>query len=140
MRESHLQRFHIRWINCRLWERGIAKQKLETVGTLKQINEWSEAILLSKDNTLIHNRFRNSTSEKRGGTNMYLDNNIVIDFRLPLSLQNDIKELDKDFSSGNDLHFALVLEIFEATAKQSYINGNITDEQLNLLFRRYGLR
>ena len=114
--------------------RGIAKQKLETVGTLKQINEWSEAILLSKDNTLIHNRFRNSTSEKRGGTN------IVIDFRLPLSLQNDIKELDKDFSSGNDLHFALVLEIFEATAKQSYINGNITDEQLNLLFRRYGLR
>lgn len=45
--------------------RGIAKQKLETVGTLKQINEWSEAILLSKDNTLIHNRFRNSTSEKR---------------------------------------------------------------------------
>jgi hypothetical protein len=120
--------------------RGIAKQKLETVGTLKQINEWSEAILLSKDNTLIHNRFRNSTSEKRGGTNMYLDNNIVIDFRLPLSLQNDIKELDKDFSSGNDLHFALVLEIFEATAKQSYINGNITDEQLNLLFRRYGLR
>lgn len=44
--------------------RGIAKQKLETVGTLKQINEWSEAILLSKDNTLIHNRFRNSTSEK----------------------------------------------------------------------------
>ena len=120
--------------------RGIAKQKLETVGTLKQINEWSEAILLSKDNTLIHNRFRHSTSEKRGVTNMYLDNNIVIDFRLPLSLQNDIKELDKDFSSGNDLHFALVLEIFEATAKQSYINGNITDEQLNLLFRRYGLR
>ena len=71
---------------------------------------------------------------------MYLDNDIVIDFPLPLSLQDDIKELDRDFSSGNDLDFALVLEIFEATAKQSYINGNITAEQLNLLFRRYGLR
>lgn len=98
--------------------RRIAKQKLETMGGVKRIN----------------------TLKKRGGTNMYLDNDIVIDFPLPLSLQDDIKELDRDFSSGNDLHFALVLEIFEATAKQSYINGNITAEQLNLLFRRYGLR
>lgn len=98
--------------------RRIAKQKLETMGGVKRIN----------------------TSKKRGGTNMYLDNDIVIDFPLPLSLQDDIKELDRDFSSGNDLHFALVLEIFEATAKQSYINGNITAGQLNLLFRRYGLR
>lgn len=71
---------------------------------------------------------------------MYLDENIVIDFPVPLLVKQDMAELDEDFRKGDDLHFALVLEIFEPTVKQSRINGNITDSQLDLLFRRYGLR
>lgn len=34
----------------------------------------------------------------------------------------------------------MYLDDIESLTKQSYINGNITAAQLNLIFRRYGLR
>lgn len=117
-----------------------ANRKFNNAAGTRLINKRDVCVLLKGSTMLTQNILRNFPPYKRGGMDMYLDKEIPINFHLPLSLQNDIKELDEDFSNGNDLHFAMVLDIFEATVKQSYINGNITAEQLNLLFRRYGLR
>lgn len=71
---------------------------------------------------------------------MYLDKSKKIDFPIPLTLENVLKQIDEYYYAKDDLSFALWLDDVEAVTKQCLINGNITAQQLNLIFERYGLR
>lgn len=71
---------------------------------------------------------------------MYLDKSQKIDFTVPKTLSNTIQEIDKYISQGDELHFSLLREDVEVVTKQCFINGTITADQLNTIFRRYGLR
>lgn len=71
---------------------------------------------------------------------MYLDTSISIDFPMPLSLANDVKDIEAAYYAGDDFHFILKLEDLECIAKACAINGSITKQQLDAIFRRYGLR
>ncbi len=71
---------------------------------------------------------------------MYLDESQKINFKVPKTLEETIKSIDKCVYENNDLEFALLREDIEVLTKQSCINGNITSSQLNTIFRRYGLR
>ncbi len=71
---------------------------------------------------------------------MYLDEDRKIDFEVPETLKQAIADIDRVFYEKDDLRFALYLDDIESLTKQSYINGNITAAQLNLIFERYGLR
>lgn len=71
---------------------------------------------------------------------MYLDESKRIDFTVPKTLEIAVQAIDNSFYHNDDLGFALLREDVEVLTKQSYINGNITSSQLNIIFSRYGLR
>lgn len=78
--------------------------------------------------------------EKGVATEMYLDESKRIDFTVPKTLEIAVQAIDNSFYHNDDLGFALLREDVEVLTKQSYINGNITSSQLNIIFSRYGLR
>lgn len=71
---------------------------------------------------------------------MYLDTDKKIDFCVPLTLQEVIREIDDAYAQGDDFQFTLLRDDVESITKQCMINGSITASQLNTIFERYGLR
>lgn len=71
---------------------------------------------------------------------MFLDKSQKIDFAVPKTLGDTIQEIEQSISQGDDFRFSLSREDIEVVAKSCFINGSITANQLNTIFRRYGLR
>lgn len=71
---------------------------------------------------------------------MYLNEEKKVDFPVPPTLKQAIKDIDGAFYKNDEFHFMLYLDDIESITKQSLINGNISANQLNLIFERYGLR
>lgn len=59
---------------------------------------------------------------------------------LPNILQRDIEELESYYYSEDFVGYDCCLETLEATTKQCCLHGNISEKQLDTIFRRYGLR
>lgn len=70
---------------------------------------------------------------------MYNDQTIVLPASLPTGLQSDFKELQEYYDEGDWLQFDLLFEVVEASVKAYYLAGKISREELNLIFRKYGI-
>ena|GEM_PF-1085386 len=71
---------------------------------------------------------------------MYLDETVKIGEHLPKRLIDDMKELDRFYEDDMWLEFSQLLEGVEVTTKAYQINKVITAQDLDVIFRRYGLR
>ncbi|MDE7424232.1 MAG: hypothetical protein K2N51_11200 [Lachnospiraceae bacterium] len=70
---------------------------------------------------------------------MYNDKTIALPDSLPAGLQSDFKELQEYYDAGDWLQFDLLFEAVEASVKAYYLAGKISREELNLIFRKYGI-
>lgn len=70
---------------------------------------------------------------------MYNDQTILLPVSLPAGLQRDFKELQEYYDAGDWLQFDLLFEAVEASVKAYYLAGKISREELNLIFRKYGI-
>ena len=64
---------------------------------------------------------------------------IALPVNLPAGLQSDFKELQEYYDMGDWLQFDLLFEAVEASIKAYYLAGKISREELNLIFRKYGI-
>lgn len=70
---------------------------------------------------------------------MYNDKSIILPNNLPVGLQRDFDELQKYYDVGDWFQFDLLFEVVEANVKAYYLAGKISREELNLIFRKYGI-
>ena len=70
---------------------------------------------------------------------MYNDSTIVLPDNLPNGLQNDFKELQEYYDAGDWLQFDLFFEAVEASVKTYYLSGKISREEMNMIFKKYGV-
>lgn len=75
----------------------------------------------------------------RNGDIVYIDETIVLDKNLPTELLRDFEELGKYYKSGDWLNFDLLFEVVEASAKSYYLNGRISRQELNNIYKKYGI-
>ena len=75
----------------------------------------------------------------RNGVITYIDETIVLDKSLPTELLRDFEELRKFYESGDWLNFDLLFEVVEASAKSYYLSGRISKQDLDKIFRKYGI-
>lgn len=70
---------------------------------------------------------------------MYNDQTIILPSHLPEGLKQDFQELQEYYDAGDWLQFDLFFEAVEASVKAYYLAGRISREELNLIFRKYGI-
>ncbi len=70
---------------------------------------------------------------------MYVDEKISLRDDLPDGLQRDFKDLQEYYDIGDWFMFDTVLEAVEASVKAYYLAGKITREDLNCIFKKYGI-
>lgn len=70
---------------------------------------------------------------------MYNDISISLPIDIPVGLQNVFRELQGYYDAGDWLQFDLLFEAVEASVKAYYLAGKISREELNLIFRKYGI-
>ncbi|MCI8741143.1 MAG: hypothetical protein HFG63_00675 [Lachnospiraceae bacterium] len=70
---------------------------------------------------------------------MYNDQSIILPSHLPDGLKRDFQELQEYYDAGDWLQFDLLFEAAEASVKAYYLAGKISREELNLIFRKYGI-
>lgn len=58
---------------------------------------------------------------------------------LPNGLRRDFKELRAYYDAGDWLNFDLYFEAVEASVKAYYLAGKISKEDLNCIFKKYGI-
>ena len=76
---------------------------------------------------------------KKGADNMYNDSTINLPIGLPAGLKRDFKELQGYYDAGDWLQFDLLFEAVEASVKAYYLAGKIGREELELIFKKYGI-
>ena len=70
---------------------------------------------------------------------MYVDETITLRDDLPKALQRDFKELQSYYDSNDWFMFDTVFEGVEASVKAYYLAGKISRDDLNNIFRKYGI-
>ncbi len=70
---------------------------------------------------------------------MFVDEKINLRDNLPKGLQRDFKELQGYYEVGDWFMFDTIFEAVEATVKAYYLAGKISREDLNCIFRKYGI-
>jgi hypothetical protein len=70
---------------------------------------------------------------------MYLDESIQLRRDLPDSLQRDFTELKGYYDEDNWFQFDMLLEEVEASVKAHFLAGKISREELEQIFRKYGV-
>lgn len=70
---------------------------------------------------------------------MYIDDNICLRNDLPDRLLQDFTELQEYYDAGDWFMFDTVFEAVEATVKAYYIAGKISKEDLDCIFKKYGI-
>ncbi len=102
--------------------------------------KWDEEKMLevlSDERKLVKpGKYRN---EKKGADSMYNDKTIALPDSLPAGLQSDFKELQEYYDAEDWIQFDLLFEAVEASVKAYYLPGKISREELNLIFRKYGI-
>ncbi len=70
---------------------------------------------------------------------MFIDETIDLPDYLPERLQSDFLELRKYYDADDWFNFDIFFEGVEATVKGYYLAGKISREDLNCIFRKYGI-
>lgn len=70
---------------------------------------------------------------------MYIDEKIRLRDNLPDGLQRDFKELQDYYNTGDWFMFDTVFEAVEASVKAYYLAGKISREDLDCIFKKYGI-
>lgn len=70
---------------------------------------------------------------------MYIDEKISLRDNLPDGLQRDFKELQDYYNTGDWFMFDTVFEAVEASVKAYYLAGKISREDLDCIFKKYGI-
>ncbi len=70
---------------------------------------------------------------------MFIDEAIELRKDLPDRLQRDFLELRKYYDAGDWFNFDIFFEGVEATVKGYYLAGKISREDLDCIFRKYGI-
>ena len=70
---------------------------------------------------------------------MYIDEKVDLRDNLPTALQHDFEELQIYYEAGDWFMFDTIFEVVEASVKAYYLAGKITRDDLNCIFRKYGI-
>lgn len=70
---------------------------------------------------------------------MYIDEKINLRDNLPAGLQRDFEELQDYYNEGDWFMFDTFFEGVEASVKSYYLAGKISGEDLNCIFKKYGI-
>lgn len=70
---------------------------------------------------------------------MYVDEKIKFNFILPEGLKRDFDELQEYYDAGDWFMFDTFFEAVEASVKAHYLAGKISIDDLNCIFRKYGI-
>ena len=65
------------------------------------------------------------------------DETIVLDKNLQTELLRDFQVLGKYYEAGDWLNFDLLFEVVEVSVKSNYLNGRISNQDLENIFRKY---
>lgn len=69
---------------------------------------------------------------------MYIDEKISLK-GIPVELQRDFEELQEYYDAGDWLMFDIFFEAVEASVKAYYLAGKISKDDLNTIFKKYGV-
>ena len=70
---------------------------------------------------------------------MFVDEKIRLRDNLPDRLQHDFRELQEYYDAADWFGFDTLLEGVEASVKAYYLAGKISREDLDMIFRKYGI-
>lgn len=70
---------------------------------------------------------------------MFIDETIQVKEDLPKELLDFFRELKEYYDAGDWFQFDMLFELLEARAKAYYLAGKISREDLNLIFKKYGV-
>ena len=70
---------------------------------------------------------------------MFIDETIELREDLPEGLQRDFAELRKYYDADDWFNFDIFFEGVEATVKGYFLAGKISREDLNCIFKKYGV-
>lgn len=70
---------------------------------------------------------------------MFIDETIDLREDLPDGLQRNFAELREYYDAGDWLRFDIFFEAVEASVKAYYLAGRISREDLDCIFRKYGI-
>ncbi len=70
---------------------------------------------------------------------MFIDENIHVREDLPKELINYFHELKEYYDAEDWFQFDMLFELVEARAKAYYLAGKISREDLDLIFKKYGI-
>ena len=70
---------------------------------------------------------------------MFIDETITLRDDLPEGLQRDFAELREYYDADDWFNFDIFFEAVEASVKAYYLAGKISREDLNIIFRKYGI-
>lgn len=70
---------------------------------------------------------------------MYVDKNIFLRSDLPGGLQRDFEELQEYYEADDWFMFDTLFEAVEASVKAYYLAGKISRNDLDLIFKKYGI-
>ena len=70
---------------------------------------------------------------------MYIDEKIKLRDDLPDELQCDFRTLQEYYNADDWFMFDNVFEAVEASVKAYYLAGKISKEDLNCIFKKYGI-
>lgn len=79
------------------------------------------------------------TVQERNVQVMYIDEKVDLRDNLPTALKRDFEELQEYYEAGDWFMFDTVFEVVEASVKAYYLAGKITRDDLNCIFRKYGI-
>lgn len=68
---------------------------------------------------------------------MYIDETIVLDKNLQTELLRDFQVLGKYYEAGDWLKLDLLFEVVGVSVKSNYLNGRISNQDLENIFRKY---
>lgn len=69
---------------------------------------------------------------------MYIDEEIILDFPMSEEFEEYIRGLDKAFEDNDESKWNYYWEAIGEFAKNEYHIGNITSEQMHMVWERYG--
>lgn len=70
---------------------------------------------------------------------MFIDDAVTVRNDLPEELMEAFQELREYYDAGDWFQFDMLFDLVEVRTKAYYLAGKISREDLNLIFKKYGI-